>query len=120
MRQRLIAAIDDLFFMAKVRDAATVAGLETEFAKSRGDAVDRAKLPGCVVAVVDLNAGKLEPIELVQDLKANGTTVLAFLSHVNTELRDKAIEAGADRVLARSALSQNINAILKDYLSQAL
>jgi DNA-binding NarL/FixJ family response regulator len=111
--QRLVAAIDDVFFMAKIRDAATAAGLDTEFAVSRQDALRRAKLEGCRIVVVDLNAGKMEPVELVRDLKAEGKEVLGFLSHVHTELRAQAIEAGADRVLARSALSQSILQILR-------
>ena len=114
--QRLIAAMDDLFFMAKLRDAATAAGLETEFASTRLDALRKAKLPDCRIVVVDLNAGKIEPIELVKDLKAEGKEVLGFLSHVNTELREKAMEAGADRVLARSAFSQNIQRILQELM----
>ena len=113
--KRVVAAIDDLFFMAKVKDAATAAGLGIEFAKSKDDALLRSAEGSCLV-VIDLNAGKFAPIDLVSALKAQGgVPVLAFLSHVNVELRAKAEEAGADRVLARSALARNINAIFRDY-----
>lgn len=111
---RVIAAIDDLFFMAKVKDAATAAGLVCEFAKSKEDALGRVEGGPCVV-VIDLNAGKFDGVDLVCQLKARGVRVLAFLSHVNVELRAKAEEAGADRVLARSALAQNINAIFREF-----
>jgi CheY-like chemotaxis protein len=112
--KQVVAAIDDLFFMAKVKDAATAAGLGIEFAKSKDDAVERARAGGCLV-VVDMNAPKFQPVELVVALKANGVEVLAFLSHVNVELRMKVEEAGADRVLARSALAQNVNAIFREF-----
>ena len=111
----LIAAIDDLFFMPKVKDAAVQAGMTIEFAKGREDAILRASRAECLLVIVDLNAGKMEPVELVRELKTAGKTVLGFLSHVNVELREKAVEAGADRVLARSAFSQNIVQILKEY-----
>jgi len=113
-KRRIITVIDDLFFMAKVKDAAVAAGLRIEFAKSKDDAVERAKAGDCLV-VVDLNAPKFQPIELVVELKADGAKVLAFLSHVNTELRAKAEEAGADQVMARSALAQRVNAIMLEF-----
>src|SRR5580704_1769331 len=94
-KKRVVAAIDDLFFMAKVKDAATAAGLGIEFAKSKDDAVERVR-GGSALAIVDLNAGKFAPIELVIALKKEGAPVVGFLSHVNTELRSKAEEAGAD------------------------
>jgi CheY-like chemotaxis protein len=115
--KRVVAAIDDLFFMVKVKDAATAAGLGIEFAKSKDDAVERARR-GCCLVVVDLNAPKFRPVELVEELKKTGTRVLAFLSHVNIELRAKAEEAGADRVLARSALAQNVNAIFREFAAE--
>ena len=116
--KRIVAAIDDLFFMAKIKDAATAAGLGIVFAKSRQDAVERS-LEGPCLAVIDLNAAKLTPIELVLDLKSHGVPVLGFLSHVNIELKAKAVEAGADRVLARSALAQNVNAILREFAQES-
>jgi DNA-binding response OmpR family regulator len=112
--KRIVAAIDDVFFMAKVKDAATAAGLGTEFARSLQDAVDRSSGGACLV-VIDLNSPKFEPVNLILALKNQGVPVLGFLSHVNVELRAKAVEAGADRVLARSALAQNINSIFREF-----
>jgi CheY-like chemotaxis protein len=115
--KRIVAAVDDVFFMAKVKDAATAAGLPIEFARSQQDAVERTSKGACLV-VVDLNAPKFRPIELVVELKALGVSTLGFLSHVNVELRAKAEEAGADRVLARSALAQNINSIFREFAAK--
>ena len=112
--KRVVAVIDDLFFMVKVKDAAVAAGMGIVFAKSREDALVRCA-EGPSLAVIDLNAGKFAPVELVVALKAVGVPVLGFLSHVNVELKEKALEAGADRVLARSALAQNINAIFREF-----
>ena len=116
--KRIVAAIDDLFFMVKVNDAAKAVGLQVEFARSKDDALKRVQsAPKSCLAVVDLNAGQFGPIGLVAELKTLGVEVLAFLSHVNAELKLKAEEAGADRVLARSALSQNLNAIVREFSS---
>ena len=116
--KKIVAAIDDLFFMAKVKDAAVAAGLGIGFAKSKEDALLQSATGPCLV-VIDLNAGKLSPVDLVVELKSRGVPVLGFLSHVNIELRAKAEEAGADRVLARSALAKNINAIFREFASEA-
>ena len=112
--KRVVAVIDDLFFMVKVKDAAVAAGMGIVFAKSGEDALVRCA-EGPSLAVIDLNAGKFAPVELVVALKAVGVPVLGFLSHVNVELKEKALEAGADRVLARSALAQNINIIFREF-----
>ena len=112
--KRVVAVIDDLFFMAKVKDAAVAAGMGIVFAKSKDDAVVQCSAAPCL-AVIDLNAGKFSPIELVIQLKSLGVPMLGFLSHVNVELKAKAVEAGAGRVLARSALAQNINAIFREF-----
>jgi DNA-binding NtrC family response regulator len=115
--KRIVAAVDDVFFMAKVKDAATAAGLGIEFAKSQEDAVRRSAAGACLV-VIDLNAGKFKPVDLIVQLKSAGIKTLGFLSHVNVELRAKAEEAGADRVVARSALAQNINAIFREFAQE--
>jgi len=112
--KRIVAAIDDVFFMAKVKDAAVAAGLGIEFARSHLDAIERSKAGPCLV-VIDLNAPKFQPVQLLVELKSLGVATLGFLSHVNVELRAKAEEAGADRVLARSALAQNINTIFREF-----
>ncbi|HEU4391933.1 MAG TPA: hypothetical protein VFV34_29370, partial [Blastocatellia bacterium] len=65
--------------------------------------------------IVDLNAGRLDPIELVKAIKSSEmrrVPVLAFLSHVQVDLMRRAEEAGADKVMPRSAFSQRLPEIL--------
>ena len=88
--------------------------METVFVKGRTDCVERSRIVENALVVVDLNAAKMEPIELVREVKQAGRRVIGFLSHVDTELREQAVEAGADRVLARSAFAQSLNRILKE------
>ena len=45
--------------------------------------------------------------------EARSTSVICFVSHVEAELKQRAQEAGANMVLARSAFSTNLPQILK-------
>jgi CheY-like chemotaxis protein len=118
MPKKVLAVIEDLFFTVKINEAAKHAGLTAEFVKSEVDALDRAKAQPSVI-VIDLNCVSIDPLRLIGDLKSSpdlkGISVLAFVSHVQADLKQKAQEAGCDMVLARSAFSQNMQQIFKRY-----
>ena len=42
-----------------------------------------------------------------------GTSVIGFLSHLQGDLKAKAVEAGCDIVMPRSAFSQNLPTLLR-------
>jgi DNA-binding NarL/FixJ family response regulator len=113
----VIALIDDLFFQMKVRETAKIAGISLE-TSTTGDALLQAATanPSALV-IVDLNA-KLGAIEAIEQLRAQekpGTPrrVVAFLSHVQTELAERARAAGCREVMPRSAFTQNLIQILR-------
>ena len=115
-KRRVLAVMEDLFFMVKINEAAKRAGFAVEFVKSEQDALAKAKTVPALI-IVDLNYGGLDPIKLITELKASAETkpisVIGFVSHVQGELKQKAHETGFDMVLARSAFSQNLPQILK-------
>ena len=63
-------------------------------------------------------------MKLVRELKADPASrkinLIAYLSHVQGELKQQAHAAGCDMVLARSAFSQNLPAILKRHATPAI
>jgi DNA-binding NarL/FixJ family response regulator len=78
-----------------------------------GEEADR---PGLIV--FDLNNANAKPLTLIPKLKAKlkkSTSIVGFLSHLQNELRVKAIEAGCDTVMPRSAFSQNLPNLLRRY-----
>jgi CheY-like chemotaxis protein len=115
-RKKVLAIVDDLFFSVKISDAAKRTGLEVDFVKSEKDAVEKAKEKPLLI-ILDLNINALPPLKLIGKLKGNsetkGISLIAFLSHVQGELKQQAQEAGANMVMARSAFSQNLQQILK-------
>lgn len=111
--KRVLGVLDDLLFTVKIADAAKRNGLQTQFVKSEGDALAAAAERPMLV-ILDLNANSVDPIALIPKLKELGKIpVIAFVSHVQGELKQRAHEAGADMVMARSAFSTNLPQILK-------
>ena len=115
-RKKIVAVLDDLFFTVKINESAKRAGMPVEFVKNEADALDRAQTQPALI-IMDLNCRSLEPLELIRKLKTQeetrGVSVLAYVSHVQGELKQQAQQAGCDMVMPRSAFSQNLAQILK-------
>ena len=112
----VLALVDDLFFQAKLSQTAQQLGVKLKMVTT-GDALTSSAgsdLPRLVL--VDLNA-RQGAIEAIERLNASGDSglVIAFLSHVQTELAERARAAGCRRVLPRSKFT----AELADILQQA-
>jgi CheY-like chemotaxis protein len=116
-KKTVVAVLSDLMFTVKIQDAAKRAGVEAVFVTSQENALARARENPALI-VLDLNYMGVEPIELIRKLKHEETTakiqLLSFVSHVQTDLIQAARESGCDRVMARSAFSQNLPAILAE------
>jgi CheY-like chemotaxis protein len=112
--KRILAVIEDLLFTVKIADAAKRNGLQAQFVKTEQDAL-AAAAEGPLLVILDLNINAVNPIQLISRLKETGgrLPIIAFVSHVQGELKQQAHEAGADMVMARSAFSTNLPQILK-------
>ncbi|WP_035349377.1 hypothetical protein [Edaphobacter aggregans] len=114
--------IEDLFFLAKIQETARKLGVKVAFVKNDkevfaqltgGEEEDR---PGLIV--FDLNNASAKPLTLIPKLKAKlkkGTSIVGFLSHVQGDLKAKAVEVGCDTVMPRAAFSQNLPNLLRRY-----
>ena len=116
-KKKILAVVDDLLFTVKISDAAKRAGFDAEFVKSEKDVMDKAAHDKPLLIILDLNNNSVEPLPLISKLKDDGDlkniSIIGYLSHVQGELKQKAHEAGANIVMARSAFSQNLQQILK-------
>ncbi|HKA02409.1 MAG TPA: hypothetical protein VKE70_38120 [Candidatus Solibacter sp.] len=108
--------MNDLFFSVKISEAAKRNGLALEFVKDSGEVLAKAKEKPSLI-VFDLNFDAVEPLDLITKLKASAETksvsLLGYLSHLQSELKVQAQDAGCDMVMARSAFSQNMLMIFK-------
>lgn len=112
--------IEDLFFLAKIQETSKKLGVKVGFLKNEKDSLakileapeeDRPSL-----IVFDLNNANAKPLTLIPKLKAKlkkGTSIIGFLSHLQGELKGKAVEAGCDMVMPRSAFSQNLPSLMR-------
>jgi CheY-like chemotaxis protein len=116
---RIFAFVDDLFFLAKITETARKLNVKVEFVKAGDDILDRIGQNGDQkpsLIIVDLNNTSMKPISTISKLKSKlkkQTTVIGFLSHVQGDLKIKALDAGCDMVLPRSSFSQNLPQLLR-------
>jgi CheY-like chemotaxis protein len=120
-----IALIDDLFFQAKVRETAKHTGVTIETATTGEQLLKAAEASPHALILVDLNArqGALDAVEQLcaqtrqaqprPDQQGNPRRVIAFLSHVQTDLAERARAAGCQDVMPRSKFTQNLAEILR-------
>lgn len=117
---RIFCFIEDLFFLAKIQETARKLGVKVGFVKAEKDIVAKlANVPEDErpsLIVFDLNNANAKPLTLIPKIKAKmkrGTSVIGFLSHLQGDLKVKALEAGCDMVMPRSAFSQNLPSLLR-------
>ncbi len=117
MAKKVLAAVDDLIFAAKIKATGQATGAELRFAKSLAAAIAQAEedAPDCVL--VDLHSEKCEPLALARAFKSSdrlkNVWLIGFFSHVQTALMREAQAAGYDDVLPRSAFTKRLPEILQ-------
>src|SRR6185436_10689777 len=95
-----IAFVTDLIFGTKIASTARSLGIDLQIVRSANDFNARLA-SGAALAIIDLNAAGPDPLAAVRIAHeaAARPRVIAYLSHVQTELAAAAREAGADDVM---------------------
>lgn len=116
MTRQIIAIVDDLFFVAKIRGTAEHLGVALSVPRSSEAALARAIADQPALIICDLNSQRINPFELAQALKGDentaGIRLLGFFSHVQVELQRQAVAAGFDQVIPRSVFASQLVRIL--------
>ena len=120
-----IVLIDDLFFQAKLLETAKLTGISLQTVATGEQLLKAAAANPAALVIVDLNArqGSLDAVEqlckenLEPGVRSNGPgnprRVIAFLSHVQADLAERARAAGCLDVMPRSKFMQNLAEILR-------
>ena len=120
--KRIIALIDDLFFAERIRATGIGTGIPIEILKSGEVLLQRIKTEIPSLLIVDLNGTSTGPIETIQKIKSDprlgGFPILGFFSHVQEDLKRRALQAGCNTVLPRSSFSKDLSKILKEHSIQ--
>lgn len=109
-----VALITDLFFVSKVKGTADALGVPLTLVRNIAD-LGREVEQGASLAIVDLNAAGVDPVEAIRACKTASSPpfVVAYLSHVQKDLAAEARSAGADMVLPRSKFSEKLPELLR-------
>ena len=111
----ILTVVDDLIFLSKIQQTAQQLGVSVKV-------IDPAKVEEHVKdfrvdsIILDLNHRSGKAVDVARAIKDNPATrhvqVVAFLSHLQTELAAAARAAGCDMVLARSTFTQQLPQLL--------
>jgi hypothetical protein len=119
---KIYCFIDDLFFLAKIQETARKLGVKVAFVKNDPESLatltEASEADHPALIVFDLNNANAKPMTLIPKLKTKfkkTTSIVGFLSHLQGDLKAKAVEAGCDSVMPRSAFSQNLPNLLRRY-----
>lgn len=119
---RVFCFIEDLFFLAKITETARKLGVKVAFVK--GEKEDMSKILDAPVderatlIILDLNNLNAKPLTQIPKIRAKlkkGVSIIGFLSHLQGDLKAKAMEVGCDTVMPRSAFSQGLPNMLRRY-----
>jgi len=107
----------DLFFASKVRAVAQAAGADIAFARDTAQCLTLVRERHPQLLILDLEWRGADPASLIREVRARpesaGLQIVGFASHMNARAIASARAAGADRVVARSAFTQMLPALLE-------
>lgn len=109
---QILALVDDIFFQAKMLETAKHAGVEMKSFASGDALLAEINHAAPKLVVIDLNA-RHAPVETIASLRSRDSQlpVVAFFSHVQTDLAQRARQAGCAEVMPRSKFTKDLAAI---------
>lgn len=109
---QILALVDDIFFRAKMLETAKHSGVEMKSFSSGEALIAEVNQAAPTLIVVDLNA-RQSPVETIASLCSRDSQipVVAFFSHVQTDLAQRARQAGCAEVMPRSKFTKDLATI---------
>jgi CheY-like chemotaxis protein len=117
---QVLALVDDLFFQVKMMETARQVGVELRACSTPDALLDEVAKHRPKLVLVDLNAGS-DALGAIGRLRAAAAEIplIAYLSHVQTELAQQARAAGCREVMPRSQFTRDLATILVQAKSQS-
>jgi PleD family two-component response regulator len=116
MIRTVVAVVDDMFFVSKIRATGKAVGAIVKFPRTAEAFRTIVEDEPPALIVVDLQNEKIDPFDLAQTVKENAAVkhipLLGFFSHVQVEFQRRAREAGYDEILPRSVFARDLANIL--------
>lgn len=117
---QVLALVDDLIFQAKMQETARLVGVELRACSTAAALLSEVAKKAPELVIVDLNA-RNNPLAAIEQMQATARDIplIAFLSHVQVELADRARAAGCREVMPRSQFTRDLATILAQAKSQS-
>ena len=116
----IVALVDDLMFLSRIREAAKAHALEVRPARTAADTLAGVRA-GARLVIMDLDSPRLPVAATLAELRGEaslaGLPVVGFFSHVEAQRGREAAAAGCTTVLPRSAFVQKLDALLAEAAS---
>lgn len=122
MTTTIIALEKDLFFSVKIRDTLRHHDMEVSIARNlttfeQQIAAAKTSLP--IVVIVNTAIQGVDWEAAIRAARAQMLPVLAFGSHMDLEARQKALQAGAQKVVANSKFTSDMPGLIQRMLGAA-
>ncbi len=117
----ILALEKDLFFSVKMRDTLKHHDMLVIIVRNLAAFEQRLLAPGSdkpVLVIIDTATAGVNWEEAIHQASNQHIPVLAFGSHMDLEARAKALQAGAQRVVANSKFSSDMPGLVQRMLSQ--
>ncbi|HVB60999.1 MAG TPA: hypothetical protein VNE61_07390 [Ktedonobacteraceae bacterium] len=119
MTTTILALEKDLFFAVKIRDTLQHQGMSVITARTLAAFEQRLAAEGDErpsLVIVNTATQGVDWAAAIRQARASGYPVLAFGSHMDLDARAKALEAGAQRVVANSKFTSDMIGLVQRML----
>src|SRR6266566_2047768 len=121
MTTHILALEKDLFFSVKMRDTLRRYNMEVKVVRTlpafeQNLATTGDEKPALVI--VNIATTGVDWEAAIRQARAAGLTVLAFGSHMDLEARARALQAGAQRIVANSKFTSDMPGLVKRMLDE--
>jgi CheY-like chemotaxis protein len=114
---RIVALVDDLMFLSRIREAARASGADVVGVRSAEALLDACRTEPPAAVMMDLDSERLRAVEAVAALRASAeggaVPVYGFYNHAYVERARAARDAGCTRVLTRGAFVKELPELLQ-------
>jgi DNA-binding response OmpR family regulator len=122
MTTHVLALEKDLFFAVKIRDTLRHYDIEAKTVRNLQafeEALSAKEEQKYALVIVNTATVGVDWEAAIRQARQAGLNVLAFGSHLDLEARSKALEAGAQRVVANSKFSSDMPGLVERMLNES-
>ncbi|MBI3604232.1 MAG: histidine kinase [Nitrospirae bacterium] len=116
----ILAAVSDIFFYTKVRDALLPHGYRLERIRTQDEVTTKAGAGHPAAMILDMNDLTLNAFQALEQLKAaphlRTIPVLAFANHEEVETWKRARELGVTKIVSRNEFSARTRELVEEVI----